>query len=175
MRHRALARLAPMLGRLARSDEAIARLDAALTEPATPSRAALLYELARLLQRAGQTSRGATVYERLLAEHPEARNVSEAALNLARARADLGQFDAARDAFQVVLTRHPESQAAASARWELAWLEYRAGRLRDAALAFRQLSTTVASARLAGLYWAGRCARPARGEGRPPWPSTGRS
>jgi soluble lytic murein transglycosylase len=156
VRHHALARLAPMLGRLARSDEAIARLDAALTEPATPWRAALLYELARLLQRAGQTSRGTTVYERLLADHPDAPNGPEAALNLARARADLGQLDAARDALQVVLTRHPESQAAASARWELAWLEYRAGRLRDAALAFRQLSTTVVSARLAGLYWSGR-------------------
>jgi soluble lytic murein transglycosylase len=156
VRHRALARLAPMLGRLARSDEAIARLDAALTEPATPWRAALLYELARLLQRAGQTSRGTTVYGRLLADHPDAPNGPEAALNLARARADLGQLDAARDALQVVLTRHPESQAAASARWELAWLEYRAGRLRDAALAFRQLSTTVVSARLAGLYWSGR-------------------
>ena len=56
----------------------------------------------------------------------------------------------------MVLTRHPDGQPAASARWELAWLEYRAGRLRDAALAFRQLSTTVGSARLAGLYWAGR-------------------
>jgi soluble lytic murein transglycosylase len=156
VRHRALARLAPMLGRLARSDEAIARLDAALAEPVTPWRPALLYELARLLHRSGQTSRGATVYERLLAEHPDAPNVAEAALNLARARADLGQFDGAREAFQLVLTRHPESPAAASARWELAWLEYRAGRLRDAALAFRQLSTTVPSARLAGLYWSGR-------------------
>ncbi len=156
VRHRALARLAPMLGRLARSDEAIARLDTALTEPVTPSRAALLYELGRLLQRAGQTSRGATVYERLLAEHAEGSHLAEAALNLARSRAELGQYDAAREAFQRVLTRHPDSQAAASARWELAWLEYRAGRLRDAALAFRQLSTAVGSARLAGLYWAGR-------------------
>jgi soluble lytic murein transglycosylase len=156
VRHRALARLAPMLGRLARSDEAIARLDAALTEPVTPSRATLLYELARLLHRGGRTARGATVYERLLAEHPDAPNVAEAALNLARARADIGQFDGARDAFQALLTRHPETQAAASARWELAWLEYRAGRLRDAALAFRQLSTTTGSPRLAGLYWAGR-------------------
>ena len=70
VRHRALARMAPMLGRLARSDEAIARLDAALTEPVTPSRAALLYELGRLLQRSGQAGRGAAMYERLLAEHP---------------------------------------------------------------------------------------------------------
>src|SRR5262249_7403127 len=36
------------------------------------------------------------------------------------------------------------------------WLEYRTGRFREAALAFRQLSMTVGSARLAGLYWAGR-------------------
>jgi soluble lytic murein transglycosylase len=156
VRHRALARLAPMLGRLARSDEAIQRLDAALAEPVTPWRAALLYELARLLYRSGQTGRGAGTYERLLAEHPDAPSASEAALNLARARTDLGQFDAAREAFQVVLTRYPDGQAAASARWELAWLEYRAGRLRDAALAFRQLSASAGSARLAGLYWAGR-------------------
>jgi peptidoglycan lytic transglycosylase len=156
VRHRALARLAPMLGRLARSDEAIARLETALTEPMTASHAALLYELGRLLQRGGQTSRGAAMFERLLAEHPEASNLPDAALQLARARAELGQLDAAREAFQAILTRHPDSQAAASARWELAWLEYRGGRLRDAALAFRQLSTTVGSARLAGLYWAGR-------------------
>jgi soluble lytic murein transglycosylase len=156
VRHRALARIAPMLGRLARSDEAIARLDAALTEPVTPSRAALLYELGRLLQRSGQTSRGAAMYERLLAEHPEAPNLSETTLQLARARTELGQFDAAREAFQGVVTRSPDGAAAASARWEVAWLEYRAGRLREAALAFRQLSTTVGSARLAGLYWAGR-------------------
>ena len=96
------------------------------------------------------------MYERLLAEHPEAPNLADATLQLARARAELGQFDAAREAFQGVVARHPDSAAAASARWEVAWLEYRAGRLRDAALAFRQLSTTVGSARLAGLYWAGR-------------------
>jgi soluble lytic murein transglycosylase len=156
VRHRALARLAPMLGRLARSDEAITRLEAALGEPATASHAALLYELARLLQRSGQTSRGAAVFERLLAEHPEAPNLSDATLNLARARAELGQLDTAREALEAVLSRFPDSQAAASARWELAWLEYRAGRFRDAALAFRQLSAAVSSARLAGLYWAGR-------------------
>jgi soluble lytic murein transglycosylase len=156
VRHRALARLAPLLGRLARSDEAIARLEAALTEPTTASRAALLYELARLLQRGGQTSRGAAMWERLLAEHPESSQAPDATLQLARARAELGQFDAARAAFQALPGRAPDSQAAASARWELAWLEYRAGRFRDAALAFRQLSTTVGSARLAGLYWAGR-------------------
>jgi soluble lytic murein transglycosylase len=156
VRHRALARLAPMLGRLARSDEAIARLDTALTEPVTPSHAALLYELGRLLQRSGQTARAAAVFERLLTEHPEASNLPEAALQLARARVELGHFDAARDAFHEVLTRYPDAQAAASARWELAWLEYRTGRFREAALAFRQLSTTVGSARLAGLYWAGR-------------------
>jgi soluble lytic murein transglycosylase len=156
VRHRALARQAPLLGRLARSDEAIARLEAALTEPATTWHAALLYELGRLLQRAGHTSRGAAMYERLLTEHPDASNLPDAALQLARARGELGQLDAAREAFRGILGRYPDSQAGASARWELAWLEYRAGRLRDAALAFRQLSTTVGSARLAGLYWAGR-------------------
>ena len=96
------------------------------------------------------------MYERLLAEHPDAPNLAEATLQLARARAELGQFDAAREAFQRVVARYPDSAAAASARWEVAWLEYRTGRLRDAALAFRQISTTVGSARLAGLYWAGR-------------------
>jgi peptidoglycan lytic transglycosylase len=156
VRHRALARLAPMLGRLARSDEAIGRLDAALTEPVTPSHAALLYEFGRLLQRSGQTARSAAVFERLLTEHPEAGNLPEATLQLARARVDLGQFDAAREAFHEALRRFPDGPAVVSARWEVAWLEYRTGRFREAALAFRQLSTTVGSARLAGLYWAGR-------------------
>jgi soluble lytic murein transglycosylase len=156
VRHRALARMAPMLGRLARSDEAIARLDAALAEPATASHAALLYELGRLLLRSGQTGRGAVMFERLLTEHPDAPNVADVLLQLARARAELGQLDGAREAFQGVIARYPDSTAAASARWEVAWLEYRARRFRDSALAFRQLATTVASARLAGLYWAGR-------------------
>jgi soluble lytic murein transglycosylase len=156
VRHRALARLAPMLSRLARSDEAIGRLDAALAEPPTAFHAALLYELGRLLLRSGQTGRGAVMFERLLAEHPDAPNVADVLLQLARARAELGQLDGAREAFQGVIARYPDSTAAASARWEVAWLEYRARRFRDSALAFRQLATTVASARLAGLYWAGR-------------------
>ena len=97
------------------------------------------------------------MFERLLAEHPEASNVVRRTCSSWRGRApSLGQFDAAREAFQGVITRYPDSTAAASARWEVAWLEYRAGRFRESALAFRQLSTTVGSARLAGLYWAGR-------------------
>ena len=115
-----------------------------------------MYELGRLLLRGGQTGRGALMFERLLAEHPEAGNVSDVLLQLARARAELGQFDAARESFQGVITRYPDSTAAASARWEVAWLEYRAGRFRESALAFRQLAASVGSARLAGLYWAGR-------------------
>ena len=78
---------------------------------------------------AGRPGAGRLVFERLLAEHPEASNVPDVLLQLARARAELGQFDAAREAFQGVITRYPDSTAAASARWEVAWLEYRAGRL----------------------------------------------
>ena len=156
VRHRALARLAPTLGRLARGPEAIGRLEIAVEEPATASRPGLLYELGRLLQRTGQFASAATAFERLITEHPQASVAPDAALQLARVRAELGRADAARGAYQALVAAHSESAAAASARWELAWLEYRAGRLRDAALSFRQISTAVGGARMAGLYWAAR-------------------
>ncbi len=154
--HRALARLAPLLGRLARGPEALGRLEAALQQPPTAARPALLYELGRLQQRLGRAAAAVPVFERLLAEHPDAGVTPDGWLQLARARLELRQVDAARAALQGLVAAHPESAAAASARWELAWLEYGAGRFRDAAAAFRQLSTTVAGSRLAGLYWAGR-------------------
>jgi soluble lytic murein transglycosylase len=156
VRHRALARLAPTLGRLARAQEVIGRLETAVEEPATESRAALLYELGRLYQRTGQGTSAAATFERLLLDHPQASVAPDAALQLARVRADLGRGEAAREAFQILVATHPESAAAAAARWELAWLEYRQGRFREAALAFRQLSTAVGTARLAGLYWSAR-------------------
>lgn len=156
VRHRALGRLAPALGRLGRGPEGVVLVQAALAEPPSPQRAALLYELARLLNRTGQAAAAATVLERVLAEHPDASLIPEAWISLARTRLDLGQPDAARATFQSLVEKHPESLSAASARWELAWLSYRSGRFRDAAIEFRQLSTAVASFRLAGLYWAAR-------------------
>jgi soluble lytic murein transglycosylase len=156
IRHRALARLAPTLGRLARAQEVIGRLEVAVEEPATAARPTLLYELGRLLQRTGQGAPAAAVLERLLAEHPQASVAPDAALQLGRVRAELGGIEAARRAFQALVAAHPESAAAAAARWELAWLDYRAGRLRDAALSFRQISAAAGGARLGGLYWAAR-------------------
>jgi soluble lytic murein transglycosylase len=156
VRHRALARLAPILGRLARGSDAIGRLELAVEEPATAIRPSLLYELGRLLQRTGQFASAATAFERLLAEHPQASVAPDAALQLARVRAELGRADAARSAYQALVAAHPDSTAAAAARWELAWLDYRAGRLRDAALSFRQISTAGGVARFAGLYWGAR-------------------
>ena len=156
VRHRALARLAPVLSRLARAQEVIGRIEVAVEEPASESRTSLLYELGRLYQRAGQAASAASAFERLLREHPQASVAPDARLQLARVRADLGRGDAAREAFQALVAAHPDSAAAASGRWELAWLEYRAGRFREAALAFRQLSTAVGTARLSGLYWSAR-------------------
>jgi soluble lytic murein transglycosylase len=156
LRHQALARMAPLLARLARGSEAIGRLEAALREPPTAARATLLYELGRLLQRTGTAEGAVPVFEQLLAEHPTAAVVPDAWLQLARIRRELGQLDEARAAFRGLVAAHPDSAAAGAARWELAWVEYRAGRFRDAALGFRQLSGTVPGFRLAGLYWAGR-------------------
>jgi soluble lytic murein transglycosylase len=156
IRHRALARMAPLLARLARGSEAIGRLEAALREPPTAARPALLYELGRLLQRTGPAQGAVPVFERLLAEHPAAAAVPDGWLQLARTRRELGEVDEARAAFRALVAAHPDSAAAAAARWELAWLEYRAGRFRDAALVFRQLSATVSGFRLAGLYWSAR-------------------
>jgi soluble lytic murein transglycosylase len=165
VRHRALVQLAPALGRLQRGPEAILLVQTALAEPPTPWRAPLLYELARLFRRTSQTADAVPVLERLVAEHPDATVVADAWLALARARAELGQTEAARATFQALLKAHPDTAAAASAQWELAWLQYRGGRFRDAALAFRQVSTAGPTFRLAGLYWAARAldAVPERG------------
>lgn len=156
VRDRALARLAPLLGRLGRGADAIGRLQAALAEATTAWRAPLLYELARLLQRTGQPAAAAPLFERFLADHGDASVAPDAWLQLARVRAELGDGAAARATYQGLVAAHPDATAAATARWELAWLEYRAGRLRDAALAFRQLGASGGPTRLAGLYWAAR-------------------
>lgn len=155
LRHRAVLRLAPTLGRLQRGADAIARLQAALAEPPTASRPALLAELARQLRRAGQPAAAVPLLERLLAEYPDSALVPEAWLALARARLELGQPEA-RATFRSLIKAHADTPAAAAAGWELAWLDYRAGRFRDAALAFRQLSSAAPGFRLAGLYWAAR-------------------
>jgi soluble lytic murein transglycosylase len=156
LRHRVLGRMAPLLGRLARAPEAIAQLQAALGEPATAARAVLRHELGRLLQRTGQSALAVPVFERLLADDADADVAPDAWLQLGRARMDLGEPDRARAAFRALIAAHPRSGAAGSARWELAWLEYRAGRFRDAAIVFRELSATVPGSRLAGLYWSAR-------------------
>ncbi len=156
LRHRALVQLAPVLGRLQRGAEGVPMLQAALAEPPTAWRPALLAELGRLYRRLGQPADAAPVLERLIAEHPDSPLVPDAWLALARTRLDLDQPDAARAAFRAVATRFPDTPAAGTARWELGWQEYRAGRLRDAALTFRALSSAGPGYRLAGLYWAAR-------------------
>ena len=156
LRHRILVRLAPLLGRAARGSEAVPLLQAALAEPATASRPQLLYELGRLLARTGQQASALSVLEQLLGESPDAAVAPDAALTLARARLELRQPEAARATLQRLLAAYPDSATAPVARWELAWLEYRAGRFRDAMLAFRQLAAPGGPSRLGGLYWAGR-------------------
>lgn len=156
LRHRALVQLAPALGRLQRGPEGIVHLQAALAEPATPWRGALLYEMARLFRRTGQPAGAVPILEQLLAEHPDSPLVPEAWLALARARLDLGQGEAARAAFLALAKAFPDTPAAASAQWELGWHHYRTARYRDAALTFRQLSAAGPGFRLAGLYWAAR-------------------
>jgi soluble lytic murein transglycosylase len=156
IRHRALVQLAPALARLQRIPEGVARLQAAVAEPPTAWRAALLYELARLHRRAGDPVASAAALERLVAEHPDGKEIPEAWLALARARMEAGRAEAARDAFAILIRTYPDTPAAASAQWDLGWHLYRARRYRDAALAFRQLSAGGPGFRLAGLYWAAR-------------------
>jgi soluble lytic murein transglycosylase len=162
LRHRAVVRLAQAYRRLNRSQDALGPVQAALAEPATSSRAELLQELARLYQRTGQSAAAVAPLERIRTEHADSRLAPDAWLALARLRLDLGQTVAARTTFQDLLAAYPEHAVAASARWELAWLEYRQGRYRDAALAFRRLASTTPSLRLAGLYWAARSLEGAR-------------
>jgi peptidoglycan lytic transglycosylase len=156
LRHRGLILLAPALGRVQRGPEGIALLEAALAEPPGPGRAAILYELARLYRRAGQPAQAAATLERLIAEHPDAPVLAEAWLALARARNDVGDGEGARAALRTLVKTYPDAPAAASAQWELAWILYRGGKHREAAQAFRQLSASGPTFRLAGLYWSGR-------------------
>jgi peptidoglycan lytic transglycosylase len=156
IRHRALLQLAPALGRLGRGPEGIALVEAALAEPPSAWRAPLLAEVARLYRRTGQTAAAVPVLERLVAEHPDSPLVPDAWLALGRARFELGQVEPARSALQTLIKAFPDSSAAASAQWELGWHHYRAGRFRDAAFTFRQLSAAGSGFRLAGLYWSAR-------------------
>ncbi len=156
LRHRALLRLAPALARLRRGPEALVLLQAAVVEPPTAWRAPLLQELARLLRRGGQPGAAVPVLERLIAEHPDSPLVPEVWLSLGRARLELGDADGARAAFRALAPAYADQPAAAAAGWELAWLEYRAGRFPEAAVAFRQLANSAPGQRLGALYWAAR-------------------
>ena len=156
VRARVLVKLGPALGRLRRGTDGIDRLQAGLGEAPVTWRPALLAELARLQTRGGQPAAGAAILERLVADYPTAAGVADAWLALARTRQELGQTAAARAAYQQLLAGLAEGSAATAARWELAWLDYRGARLREAALAFRQLADGSPGYRLAGLYWAAR-------------------
>src|SRR5262249_30330822 len=156
-RHRALVLLAPVLWRVGRAPDGVALLEAAVAEPPPPSPpgAGLRHRLARLYRRTGQTAAAIPVLERLVAEHPESALVPDAWLALARARLELGQGETARSTFVALIQAFPDSAAAASAQWELGWHHYRAGRFRDAAATFRQLSAAGSSLRLARPLWSG--------------------
>jgi soluble lytic murein transglycosylase len=156
LRHRAVGRLAPLLGRRDRAADGVNLLRAALQDPATPWRPTLVYELARLHRRLGQLGAAIAALERLISEHPDAGMIPDAWLALARAQVEAGHLAAARATFHTLIGSYPDTPARASAGWELAWLDYRAARWRDAALAFRQLSAAAAGYRLSGLYWAAR-------------------
>lgn len=155
-RHQVLLRLAPLWGRLGRVGEAVARLEGALEDRATPARAPLLLALARLYRRAGAPAGAVGALERLVGEGGEPGTLSEAWLLLARLRAELGDEAGARAALQTVVTDFPDTGAAPPAAWGLAWLAYRAGQYREAALAFRRLAAGSLAYRVAGLYWAAR-------------------
>jgi soluble lytic murein transglycosylase len=156
VRQRALVQLAPALGRVQRGSEATVLLQAALADPPTGLRPALLAELARLHRRLGQPAVAVPVLEQLVTEHPDSPLVPDAWLALGRARFDLGQTEPGRAAFESLIRAFPDSPAAASAQWELAWHHYRQTRFREAAATFRQLSAGSSTFRLAGLYWAAR-------------------
>src|SRR5262245_9311392 len=103
VRHRALVQLAPSLGRVQRGAEGVALLQAALADPPTALRPALLAELARLHRRLGQPAAAVPVLEQLVTEHPDSPLVPEAWLALGRARLDVGDTEPARAAFESVV------------------------------------------------------------------------
>jgi tetratricopeptide (TPR) repeat protein len=106
--------------------EAAEQLAQAAAAGATADAAPLLAEAARLAERGGQDARAADIRRRLLAEHPEAPEVAEATLALARhaSRSGTGEEEAIR-MLEELITSRPTAAVVPEARIELQRLRSR--------------------------------------------------
>ena len=92
-------------------------------------RAAVLAEAARIAEGSGSPDRAAGIRERLIADHPDAPEVAEAALALARHVATAeGDEDAAIRLLEDLITRQPNAAVVPEARLELERLRGGGGR-----------------------------------------------
>jgi tetratricopeptide (TPR) repeat protein len=111
---------AGLLAHGGRGGEAARLLETGSDSVAASDRPALLAEAARMADAAGDDSVAAGVRDRLLSEHPDAPEVPEASLALARyrARTPAGHDEAVR-LLTGLLTEHPNAAVAPDARREL--------------------------------------------------------
>ncbi|MCG6956506.1 MAG: hypothetical protein LJF04_11015 [Gemmatimonadetes bacterium] len=124
----ALLAKAGLLAHLGRGAEAAGLLEIGTDSAAASDRPAMLAEAARMADAAGADSVAVRLRDRLLSEHPDAPEVPEASLALARSRArtPAGHDEAVR-ILTDLLTEHPNAAVAPDARRELERLQRRSG------------------------------------------------
>jgi soluble lytic murein transglycosylase len=151
-----------------RYDLAVRAATRALRELPEERRVGLVFELARLQQRAGAREAALATFERLLARHPTAPEAAQAAFERGRLLEDAGREAEAQAAYRRAASEFPDRDVAGAALWRLGWLAYLRGDFRAAAAEFGRLLTLPGGAayRHPAAYWAAR-ALEAIGEGGP--------
>ena len=111
---------AAVLAHRRRTAEAVALLEAGLERLALPERPSVLAEGARLAQRGGHGAAAASLRRRILEDHSEAPERSEAALSLARHHARVtGRVAEAVRILEDLIADRPNAAVVPSARREL--------------------------------------------------------
>ena len=139
--------------------------DRALADAPVERRPPLLFELARLQQRAGARELALATLARLTREHPAALEVPGALLQSGRLLEDAGRPAEAEALYRRVASDFADRETAGAALWRLAWLAYLRADLPAAAAEFGRLAAlpTGVLYRPPATYWAGRV-REALGE-----------
>jgi soluble lytic murein transglycosylase len=155
---RALRVVAGAWRRLGRYGSASRAVDRALTLAPVERHPGLLLELARLHERSGSRESALRTVERLLREHPAAREAPRALLLRGRIFEETGKLAEATTAYDRVAREFPGDEAAGVALWRLGWRAFIQGDLLAAAQRFGLLAELPVAQgyRLPAAYWAGR-------------------
>lgn len=155
---RALRVVAGAWQRLGRYGRAALAIERALLQAPLERRPDLLLELARVQERAGASGVALGTVDRLLRDHPAAREVPGALLLRGRIFEASGKPAEAEAAYRRVAREFTRDEAAGAALWQLGWHAFIRGDLEASAWYLSELAELPVAQgyRLPAAYWAGR-------------------